>query len=176
MAGLPSLLHFSADPLEIVLRGTVMYGFLWALFRFVLHRDTGSLAITDILLLVLIADASQNAMTGGAQSLADGLLLVLTIAGWSYLLDWSSYRWPAVRRWVEPAPLMLVRNGQLLRANLRREMITIDEVKASLREQGIESLDVVKTARMEADGRISVIRRADAPAAPAGGTPKTAPR
>ena len=166
MTGLPDLLHFSVDPLEIVLRGSAMYGFLWVLFRFVLQRDTGSMAVADILLLVLIADASQNAMAGGYDSLADGMLLVATIAAWNYLLDWASYRWPAVRRWVEPAPLLLVRNGQLIRANMRREMISLDELKASLREQGIENMHEVKTARMEADGQISVIRRPGAAAEP----------
>jgi uncharacterized membrane protein YcaP (DUF421 family) len=63
------LLRFSMDPLELVLRGSAVYLFVFALFRFVLRRDAGSVSIADILLLVLIADASQNAMAGCYQSL-----------------------------------------------------------------------------------------------------------
>jgi uncharacterized membrane protein YcaP (DUF421 family) len=143
----------------MVLRGSAVYWFLFCLFRFVLRRDAGSVAIADIMLLVLIADASQNAMAGSYQSLADGAVLVATLAGWNYALDAASYRFAAVRRVLEPRPLVLVDNGRILRAQMRREWVTIEELEAAARGQGIESLADVKSARMEADGSISVIRR-----------------
>ena len=152
------LLRFSVDPWELFLRGTAVYWFLFVLFRFVLRRDAGSIAIADIMLLVLIADASQNAMSGGYETLADGAVVVLSLAGWNYLLDWVSYRNATMRRLLQPSPLMLVRNGQPLRANLKREMVTMDELMASIRQQGIDELAAVKSARMEADGRITVVR------------------
>ena len=80
MIDLAALFRITVDPLEIVVRGTVMYWFLFALFRFVLRRDVGSIGIADVLLVVLIADASQNAMAGGYASITDGCLLVATIA------------------------------------------------------------------------------------------------
>lgn len=153
-----ALFRFDVSPLEIIARGTAMYWFLFLLFRFVLRRDTGSIAITDILLLVLIADASQNAMAGGYQTVAEGCLLVATIAAWNYALDWASYRFDAVHRFVEPPPLQLIRSGRVLRANLRSEMLTVDDLKTKLREQGIEEIVQVKHAYMESDGTISVIR------------------
>lgn len=152
------LLRFSVDPWELIVRGTAVYWFLFVLFRFVLRRDAGSVAIADIMLLVLIADASQNAISGGYETLADGAVVVLTLAAWNYLLDWVSYRSPAMRRLLQPSPLMLVRNGQVLRANLRREMVTTDELMAAMRQQGIDNVAMVKSARMEADGLITVIR------------------
>ncbi|MES2958155.1 MAG: YetF domain-containing protein [Pseudomonadota bacterium] len=152
-------MHFSVDPLELVLRGSVVYWFLFLLFRFVLRRDAGSLGIADILLLVLIADASQNAMSGGYETVADGFVLVATLAGWNWLLDWASYRFHAVRRFAEPLPLVLVRRGRIVARNLRREYVTVPELMASLREQGIDKLADVKMARMEPDGAISIIRR-----------------
>lgn len=152
------LLRFSVDPWELIVRGTAVYWFLFVLFRFVLRRDAGSVAIADIMLLVLIADASQNAISGGYETLADGAVVVLTLAAWNYLLDWVSYRSPAMRRLLQPSPLMLVRNGQVLRANLRREMVTTDELMAAMRQQGIDNVALVKSARMEADGLITVIR------------------
>lgn len=152
------LLRFGVDPLELIVRGTAVYWFLFVLFRFVLRRDAGSVAVADIMLLVLIADASQNAMSGGYQTLADGAVVVLTLAAWNYLLDWVSYRSPAMRRVLQPAPLVLVRDGQVLRANLRRELVTMDELMAAMRLQGIDNIALVKSARMEADGLITVIR------------------
>lgn len=153
------LLRFIVDPWELFVRGSAVYWFLLLLFRFVLRRDAGSLAVTDIMLLVLVADASQNAMSGGYETLADGAAVVLTLAGWNYLLDWLSYRSPTVRRVLEPAPLMLVQNGRALRSNLKREMVTMDELMAAMRQQGIDDIALVKSARMEADGHITVIRR-----------------
>lgn len=163
MPELPALLRLSVDPLDLFLRGTAVYWFLFALFRFVLRREAGSIAIADIMLLVLVADASQNAMSGGYQSLADGAVLVLTLVGWNYLIDWASYHSATVRRIVEPRALLLVKNGCLMRANLRREMVTLEELHAALREHGIESVGDVKAARMESDGRITVTRRSAAP-------------
>jgi len=159
MASLQALFGFTVSPFELVLRGSVVYWFLFLVFRFVLRRDAGSLGIADILLLVLIADASQNAMAGGYQSLSEGLLLVGTIIGWNWLMDWAAYRYHAVRRFSEPGPLVLVRRGRMIARNMRREYITTPELMASLREQGVDKLADVKIARMEPDGQISVIRQ-----------------
>jgi uncharacterized membrane protein YcaP (DUF421 family) len=153
-----ALFRITVDPLEIVVRGTVMYWFLFALFRFVLRRDVGSIGIADVLLVVLIADASQNAMAGGYESITDGCVLVATIAGWNYALDWAAFHVPALRRIVEPPPLALIRHGTMVRKNMRRELVTVDELRAKLRAQGIEKFEQVKLAFMESDGEISVIR------------------
>jgi uncharacterized membrane protein YcaP (DUF421 family) len=156
------LFRIGVDPLELVLRGTLMYWFLFLLFRFVLRRDVGSIAIADVLLLVLIADAAQNAMSGGYDSVTEGCILVGTIAAWNYGLDWISYRSRFVRRLVEPAPLMLVKDGKTIRKAMRREMVSMDELLAKLREHGFERLDQVKAVRMESDGEITVVGREEA--------------
>ena len=154
-----ALFELTVDPAELVVRGTVMYWFLFMLLRFVLRRDIGSIGVADVLLLVVIADAAQNAMSGGYESVTDGVILVATIAGWNWLLDMAAYRFPAIRRVLEAQPLPLVRNGKLLHRNLRREFITKDELMAKLREQGIDKLEDVKAATMESDGEISAIKR-----------------
>jgi uncharacterized membrane protein YcaP (DUF421 family) len=159
MRDLAALFGFGVSPLEIIVRGSAMYWFLFLLFRLVLRRDAGALGIADILLLVLIADAAQNAMAGGYDTIAEGMLLVATIAAWNWAMDVASYRFKAIRRLAEPTPLVLVRRGRLVHHNLRREYITTPELMASLREQGIDKLADVKMARMEPDGQISVIRQ-----------------
>jgi uncharacterized membrane protein YcaP (DUF421 family) len=163
------MFELTVNPAELMLRGTAMYWFLLLLFRFVLRRDVGSIGIADLLVLVLVADASQNAMAGGYESVTDGVILVATIAGWNWLLNFATYRFPALSRLIQAKPLPLVRNGRLVRRNLRHEFITMDELMAKLREQGVETLDEVKIARMEGDGEISVIKKekGDAPGAPA---------
>jgi uncharacterized membrane protein YcaP (DUF421 family) len=153
------LFELTISPWELMVRGTLTYWFLFCVFRFVLRRDVGSVGIADILLLVLVADASQNAMAGGYESVADGAVLVSTIIGWNYLLDWASFRFPAVRRLVEPPPLVLVRDGKVQRRNLRHELMTLEELDAQLRRQGVDDVAKVKWARMEPDGEISVIKK-----------------
>jgi uncharacterized membrane protein YcaP (DUF421 family) len=143
---------------ELVLRGTLVYWLLFCIFRFVLRRDVGAVGIADILLLVVIADAAQNAMSGGYDTFAEGALLVLTIVGWNWLLDVLSFRFAAVRRFATPSRLTLVRAGVPQRRNLRREYITLEELHEKLREQGIDRMADVKAAYLEGDGQISVIR------------------
>jgi uncharacterized membrane protein YcaP (DUF421 family) len=131
---------------------------LFLIFRFILRRDVGAVGIADILLLVIIADAAQNAMSGGYSTYTEGAILVMTIVGWNWLLDWASFRYPSLRRLAQPARLTLIRNGVAQRRNLRREFITTEELDAKLREHGIEKIAQVKAAYLEEDGEISVIR------------------
>ena len=152
---------FSLDvPLfEIILRGSIMYISLFVLLRVILKRQAGSLGMTDLLLITLLADASQNAMAGAYMSLPSGLVLVCTIIFWSYALDWLSFRFPWFSRLVEPSPLPLIKDGKLLRRNMRRELITEEELMSQLREQGLDDVKKVKEACMEPDGHISVIQQ-----------------
>ncbi|WP_326540484.1 DUF421 domain-containing protein [Pseudorhodoferax sp.] len=159
MPDLSALFGFSLPPAEIALRGTAIYWFLFLLFRFVLRRDTGAMAITDVLLLVVIADAAQNAMAGEYTSITDGVLLVSTIAAWNWFLDWAAWRWPAMRHFVEGEPLVLVRDGRPQRRAMRRELMSMDDLMAALREHGVERVEDARLVRMEKDGEISVIRR-----------------
>lgn len=161
---LAALFSFSLSPLEIFIRGSAVYWFLFLLFRFVLRRDVGSIAIADMLLLVMIADAAQNAMAGEYRSIADGCLLVATLAMWNYLLDWLSFHFRAIRRLVEPQPLLLIRDGQLQRANMRRELVTREELESKLREQGVVELRRVRRAFLENDGEISLLVDEEGPA------------
>jgi uncharacterized membrane protein YcaP (DUF421 family) len=108
---------------------------------------------------VLIADAAQNAMGSEYRSVTEGVLLVLTIVGWDYALDWAEYRFPRLRSLTRPSPLLLVRNGRLLRRNMRTEMITEEELLAELRKDGIDDPAQVARAHMEGDGKISVVKK-----------------
>lgn len=144
---------------EVVIRGSIMYLVLYALLRVVLKRESGTTGVTNLLVIVLLADAAQNGMAGDYTSVTDGALLVAVIVGWSFLLDAIAYRWPKAARVIRPKPLLLVRDGEILYRNLRREFITVDELHEQLREQGIPDLSDVHEARMEPDGQFSVTTR-----------------
>jgi uncharacterized membrane protein YcaP (DUF421 family) len=149
----------SKSPVELFVRGTVVYWFLFAVFRTVLKRDVGSVGIADVLLLVIVADAAQDAMAGQYRSVTDGLVLVSTIIGWNVLFDYLAFRFPRLRRLLQPRELCLVRDGQVNHRNLRREFITIEELQAKLREQGVSDFAEVREAYIESDGAVSVIKR-----------------
>src|SRR5690606_6837363 len=143
--------------LEVMLRGALMYLVLYLLLRVVLRRELGETGATDILVVVLLADAAQNGMAGRYTSITDGVALVVAILGTSALLDMLSYRWRWFARLIKPRPVMLVRNGQVDRRALRRQLMTMDELWSHLRENGVDSLDAVEEVWMESDGRMSVI-------------------
>lgn len=144
---------------EIFVRGTAIYLSLFFMLRFLLKRQSGEIGISDLLVVVLIADAAQNAMADQYGSLTEGLLLVSTIISWDLALNWIAYTFPVARRILRPPPLALVRDGQIVRPNLRRELISPDELMSQLREHGVDKLADVELACMEGDGQISVISR-----------------
>jgi uncharacterized membrane protein YcaP (DUF421 family) len=153
------LFGLSVPPLEMVVRGTAMFWFLFVLFRVVIRRRVGAVGISDMLLLVIIADAAQNAMAGEYQSITDGCILVATIVGWNVFVDWLIYTSPRLQKILEPSPLLLVDRGRLLRRHLRMEFVTEDELRAKLREHGVSDYAQVDKAYMESDGQVSVIRK-----------------
>lgn len=152
-----NFLDFSMSPLEIFIRGTIMFWFLFLLLRFVLRRDTGSAGMSGILFIVLLGDAAQNAMIGQGHTVADGGLLIATLAGWNLLLDWLGLHVKFLAKLTEAPPILLVRNGQMLKRNMRRELVTREEVETGLRKHGCETFDRVKAMYLEGDGSFSVI-------------------
>lgn len=160
------IFSFSVSPLELMLRGTLMYWFLFGVFRFILRRDVGSLGISDFLFVVILGDAAQNGMIGSATSATDGMVLIGTLVFWSYMLDFMSFHFPVFQRFTSPPRLCLVRDGKLLRRNMRRELITDEELNGKIRQEGIEDIRTVKRMYLEADGEMSLIRHDEPPAGP----------
>jgi uncharacterized membrane protein YcaP (DUF421 family) len=152
------LFQITLHPAELILRGTVIYLGLVLAFRFVLRRDVGSLGVPDILFIVLVADASQNAMAGEYKSITDGVVLVGTLVFWNIALDWLAYRSPLLRRFIEPPSLPLIKNGTWVRRNLKSQWITTEEVLSKLRERGIEDIGQVRVATLEPDGELGVLK------------------
>jgi uncharacterized membrane protein YcaP (DUF421 family) len=161
MDALVDLFRVQMPVWEIVVRGSAIYLSLWALFRFVVHRDVGAVGIADILVLVLVADAAQNAMAGEYRTISEGLILIATLIGWNVLFDWLAYRFPAFARFAQPRAMVLIRDGRYIHRNMRREFVTVDDLKAKLRSFGVDDVRDVAKATLESDGEITVVRRGD---------------
>lgn len=142
--------------LEVVVRGTVVYLALFVVMRLIPRRTIGGVGPSDLLVVVLIADAVQNAMAGGYQSLADGLVLAAVIFGWAALIDWLDYRFPSLRL-SGAREVKLVQDGRILRKNLAREQMSEEELMSQLRLNGVAELDKVRAAYLEPEGHVSVI-------------------
>src|SRR5690606_12798767 len=153
------MFEFSMSPWELVLRGTLMYWFIFVLLRLCGRRDMGSLGPSDMLLLVLIADAAQNGMAGEYTSVSDGAVLVFTLVFWSAASNRVAYAFPVTRPLLEPSRVTLIKDGQFQLRGMRREYVSKEELLEQLRLQGIDDISLVRRAYMEASGEVSVLKK-----------------
>lgn len=145
--------------LEMLVRGTIMYLLVFVLVRLMSKRQIGGLGPSDVLVIVLLAEVAGNGFTADYRSISEGAVLVATLLGWTYALEWLGNRFPVMERLIREPKLKLIENGRMLRRNMRAELVTRDELLAQLREQGLEDCEDVAAAYMEADGQISVIKK-----------------
>ena len=146
----------SGSLLEILIRGTVMYLLLFAAVRLLPRRQVGGLVSADVLIIVLIADAVQNAMAGGYRSITEGVVLAAVIFAWANVIDWLDFRFPHLNI-AAARPLPVVHNGRFMRRNMAREQVSEEEVLSALRLHGLDSTEKVAAAYIEGDGRFSVL-------------------
>ena len=144
---------------ELVVRASAMYLGLYFLLRLTPNRESGHLGLSNLLLIVVLADAAQNGMAGEYQSVTEGMIVVATIVGWSVVMDWASYRYPKLRWLLRSPPARVIVDGRMVRSQMRRELVSEEELLSALRKLGIEDVAEVAEARIEPDGDVSVVRR-----------------
>jgi uncharacterized membrane protein YcaP (DUF421 family) len=154
---LATLFNADTPPIEIFVRGTFTYLFVFVLLRIIVRQAAGGLNLADLLLIVMIADAAQNAMAGTYVSVTDGAILILTLTFWSVAIDWLALHVRIVGRWVHPPARLIVRDGVPLRRVLRQELITDAELLTHVHKAGAEDLHEVKRAWVEGSGEITVV-------------------
>lgn len=145
--------------LQVFIRGSVIYVVIFFLVRVIPNRQVGGVGMNDLLLIVLVASAATNALAGDYKSITNGVVLVATIIFWSYLFNWAAHRFPALHRLFHPSPKPLIKDGQVQHDNMRRELITQEELDGKLRRRGITEVERVKEAHVESDGQVSVVER-----------------
>jgi uncharacterized membrane protein YcaP (DUF421 family) len=144
--------------MESVLRAAAVYMFLLILFRLAGKRTLAEVTTFDFVLLLIISEATQQAMVDGDNSMTNAFLLVSTLIGLNVLMSELKQRFKGVERTLDSLPLLIVENGNPLRHRMNKERIDVDDVLDAAREtHGLERLDQIKYAVLERNGKISII-------------------
>lgn len=153
------IFEFELGPFEMALRGSIIYWFLFFIARVIGRRELSSVSVADLLIVVLVADAAGDAMSGGSESLSDGLVVVSTILFWGAAIDRLSYFFPRMERVLSPPKRCIIKNGKLQRRIMREQFITLDELRSEMRLKDIEHLSEVENAYVEPSGELSFFRK-----------------
>ena len=151
-----------ASALGIIVRTAAVYLVVLAGLRLSGKREIGQMTVFDLVVLLLIANAVQNAMVGPDTSLVGGILAALVLLGMNAIVARLRLRWPRLRRLVEGTPTLLVLHGEIVSEHLRKEGIDEETLLAALREHGVSEINHVEMAVLEIDGSISVVPVGDA--------------
>jgi uncharacterized membrane protein YcaP (DUF421 family) len=151
------MLQPSINILEIAARTLVVYLAVVVGLRIFGKRELGQMTPFDLVLLLTLSNSVQNAMTGPDTSLTGGLVAATTLLASNYLLNRSGSQVPWVKKWLVGNPTLLIHEGQVIQAHVKREGITEEELLMAARQHGIDKLQDVKEAVLEIDGNISII-------------------
>ena len=134
-----------------------VYIFIIIALRLFGKKELAQLSTIDLVFILLISNAVQNAMVGADTSLPGGLCAAGTLFVLNFIFKWLTYRFPKLSTFVQGDTVMLIYNGKILEDNLRKTRISIDELFEALREHGVNSAACVNLAVLELDGNISVL-------------------
>jgi len=143
---------------EFVLRGVIVYSVLLLLLRLTGKRQIGQMSPFDLVLLLLLSNAVQNAMNGGDNTVSGGLILAAVLVGGNALLGFITCRSHTLECWVEGTPEVLIFDGKLQKETIEREGLTMDELQGAMRVAGCEKAAEVHLATLEINGQISIVR------------------
>ena len=150
------MLHFGIPPWELVLRSVAIYVALLVALRLFGKREVGQFTLYDLVLVLLVANAVQPAVTGPDNSLSGGIVIILTLVVVNFGVSRLD-RNPRLQWLFEAAPSVIVRDGKYLADQMRRQGVDEQEVETAMREHGVDDLRTVKLAILEPDGSISIV-------------------
>ena len=159
--------------MEVVVRAAVVFGFLWLITRVVGRSTLGELSTFELLLYVTMGDLVQQAVTQQDYSVTSAVLAVGVFALLTVALSWMQWRWPRARPVIRGTPVVVVEHGEPSLVSMRAERLSLDDLMAAAREQGIEGFSDIRLAVLEADGRISFFTRHGTPSS--SGAPERPP-
>ncbi|HEX2698729.1 MAG TPA: YetF domain-containing protein [Acidimicrobiales bacterium] len=144
--------------MELPLRATAVFFFLWAVTRALGKRELAQMSAFELVLLITLGDLVQQGVTQEDYSVTGAFLAVGTIAFWVLVFGYVGFRFPASRNVIEGVPLVIVHKGKPMEQAMRTERLTLDEVLEAAREQGIRDLDEVEAAILDPDGTFAFIK------------------
>ena len=145
--------------LNLVLRAGAVYAFLLVILRVAGKRELAQMTSFDLILLLVISNAVQNSINAGDDSLTGGLVSAVTLVAVNWLVAWATWRWRSVEKLVEGKPVRVVTDGKVHVGALRRELLTLSELRSALRKQGIARIGDCSRVTLEPDGTLSVVRK-----------------
>ena len=149
--------------MELIVRATCLYFFLWLVVRGTGKRELSEMSAFELVLLVTMGDLIQQGVTQEDFSITGAFLAVGTLAFWTLVFGYLSWKFPRTKATIEGVPVIVVRDGKPVDKVLRYERLTLDEVLGAARNQGIDDLAKVRIAVLEPDGKFSFIRTDDSP-------------
>ncbi len=152
------MFHLGETTWSIVVRTVIIYVAVLIGFRLTGKRQMGQMTPFDLVVILLVANAVQNAMVGSDVSVTGGLVAAAVLLGGNWALARMSLRTPWLKRAVEGGPTILIRNGRFIEKNLAREDVDKDEILMAMREHGVDEIKDVELAVLETDGSISVVQ------------------
>ncbi len=152
--------------IDIVVRTAVVYLALLLGLRLTGKRSVGQMTPNDFILLLLLANAVQNAMTGPDTSLQGGMVAAGTLFAANLVVGWIGRRNQSIGRIIEGTPTILIRHGQIITQSLAKEGISREDLLRALREHGVNTVEEVRSAILEVDGSVSVIKEDEVPSTP----------
>jgi uncharacterized membrane protein YcaP (DUF421 family) len=147
---------------QFVVRAVVVYIAVLIFLRLGGKREIGQMGAGEFVAILLISNAVQNSMNGGDNSITGGLVLSAVIILMSVGVAYLTYRSKKIENLIQGTPTLLIHNGKVLDKHLHKELLSVRDLKAKLRKQGIHSLDDVAEAILESDGYISITTKAEA--------------
>jgi len=148
---------FNNDYFHIIGSTLVVYIFIVIALRLFGKKELAQLSVADLVFILLISNAVQNAMVGPDTTLLGGLVAASSLFLVNYIMKYLQYRYPKFGKLVQGSAIMLVYEGKMLKDHMGKAKISKAELMEAIREHGIESLDKVDLAVMEVDGRISIL-------------------
>jgi len=145
--------------MELIIRATVVYWFLWLVVRGTGKRSLSELTPLDLLLLVVIGDMAQQGVTQEDMSITGAVMTVSVFVVWTLLADALARRSQPAQRLLAGEPVIVLRNGEPLTDRLNRERLTLDDLAEAARVEGISDLSDVEFAVLETDGKFSFLTR-----------------
>ncbi|MDQ3163400.1 MAG: YetF domain-containing protein [Gaiellaceae bacterium] len=143
--------------MDLVIRAAVAFFFVLLLTRVIGRRELSSMQPFDLIMLVMIGDLVQQGVTQNDFSVTGALLVGGTIGLLTVFVSYTSFRFPTLRPMLDGDPVIVVEDGKPIDRNLRRNRITLEELAAAARQNQIDSLDDIRWAVLETNGRLSFI-------------------
>lgn len=144
--------------MDAVIRGIAVYLFLLLIFRLSGRQTLSEMSNFDFVLLLIISETTQEAMVDSDHSLTNSFLLIMTLIGTTVLFTLLKQKFPKLQKVLESTPVVIVREGEMLKNRMRQLRISEDDILEAAREtQGLERMDQIKYAIVESKGNISII-------------------